>query len=104
MSKKTKKPEQLRIKGTGRLDAIEDIEKAGKNYQAAVATRAEAHADETVAQDALTAALVKHKKTEYLYDGLDGSQYCAYVPKEKKAKARVRKVKRKQPDTGDGED
>lgn len=96
--------EQLKIKGTGRIDGVEAIEKAAQEYQAKVALREQAEVAEDTANDALTQALIENKRDEYVYEGKDGIPYCAYVPKDKrKVKAKVRKIKRKKPDLGDGE-
>ncbi len=95
--------EQLRIKGTGRLDAIPSIDSAAHTYQAKLAAREQAEVAEDDAQAALTQELIDNKKSEYIYEGKDGIPYCAYVPKKKDPKARVRKIKRKKPDLGDGE-
>lgn len=99
--------EQLKIAGTGRIDAIEAIEaieKAAHGYQAKLAAREQAEVAEDEAQQTLTQALIEHKKSEYMYEGKDGIPYCAYVPKDKKPKAKVRKLKRNKPDMGDGDE
>lgn len=96
-------PEQTKIPNTGRLDAIEAIEVAAHDYQAKVAAQEQAEVAADEARAALTQALIDNKKSEYVYEGRDGIPYCAYVPKEKQPKARVRRIKRKKPDLGDGE-
>lgn len=95
--------EQLKIPNTGRLDAVPAIEKAAVDYQAKVAAREQAEVAADDAQKALTQSLIDNNREEYIYEGKDGIPYCAYVPKEKKPKAKIRKIKRKKPDMGDGE-
>jgi hypothetical protein len=95
--------EQLKIAGTGRVDSVEAIEKSAQAFQAKVATVDQAEVARDEAQKDLTETLIANKRTEYVYEGKDGNMYCAYVPKNKDPKAKVRKVKRKKPDLGDGE-
>lgn len=106
-TKKTKgkasSPEQMKIANTGRLDAKPAIEKAAHDFQAKVAAREQAEVAADDAQKALTQTLVDAKLSEYVYEGKDGIPYCAYVPKKSDPKAKVRKIKRKKPDLGDGE-
>src|SRR5690242_5677404 len=92
--KSPKKTEQLKIAGTGRTDAIDEIDRAGETYREARDARMEYQEDELAAQEALTAALKKHGRTEYVYDGADGRQYRAYVAE---AKAKVKRVTEKKP-------
>lgn len=94
--------EQLKIPNTGRLDGVPAIEKAAHAYQAKIAAREQAEVAEDEAQQELTHALIDNKKNEYVYEGKDGIPYCAYVPKKKEPKAKVRKIKRNKPDLGDG--
>lgn len=91
-AKKTK-PEQLKIEGTGRTDAIEELERAAELYREARDARMELGEEEVEAQNELAALLKKHKRTEYVYEGPDGKKYRAYIPTE--AKAKVRKVTEK---------
>jgi hypothetical protein len=100
---KASSAEQLKIAGTGRLDVKPAIEKAAHDYQAKVAARDQAEVAEDDAQAALTESLIDAKISEYVYEGKDGIMYCAYVPKKKEPKAKVRKIKRNKPDLGDGE-
>lgn len=94
--------EQLKIPNTGRLDGVPAIEKAAHNYQSKLAAREQAEVAEDEAQQDLTQSLIDNKKAEYIYEGKDGIPYCAYVPKKKDPKAKVRRIKRKKPDLGDG--
>lgn len=94
--------EQLKIKGTGRIDANPLIESAAHTFQSKVAACDQAEVAKDDAQKALTKSLVDAKLTEYVYEGKDGIMYCAYVPKKSEPKATVRKIKRKKPDLGDG--
>lgn len=96
-------PEQMKIPNTGRIDAVPAIEKAACDYQSKVAAREQAEVAADDAQKSLTQALVDNKLSEYIYEGKDGIPYCAYVPKKKEPKAKIRKIKRKKPDLGDGE-
>lgn len=91
-------PEQLKIPNTGRRDAVPEIEDAAKELQAAAAVREQAEVAEDEANAALTQALVDAKRVDYTYEGKDGLPYCAYVPKARKPKARIRKIKRKKPE------
>lgn len=100
---KAQPAEQTKIPGTGRLDAIAAVEDAAKDLQSKAALREQAEVAEDEANEALTQALIEHKLGEYVYEGKDGVPYCAYVPKARKPKARIRKIKRKKPDMGDGE-
>lgn len=101
---KASSPEQMKIKGTGRLDAKPAVEKAVHEYQAKVGARAAAEVAEDQAQDAMTQSLIDAGIAEYVVEGKDGIPYCAYIPvSKKKVKAKVRKIKRKKPDLGDGE-
>lgn len=85
---KAKKPDQLKIPGTGRTDAIREIEDAGTAYREARDARMEMQEDEAAAQEELTTVLQKHGKTSYVYEGPDGKRYEAYLPEEIKAKVR----------------
>lgn len=90
---KKAKPEQLKIAGTGRLDANEEVEVAAEAYRDARDERMELSEAETDAQDVLTATLKKHGLTEYIYEDKAGIKRRAYIPAE--AKAKVQKVKEK---------
>lgn len=96
-------PEQTKIPGTGRLDAKPNVEKAAQGFQAKVSAVDQAEVERDDAQKLLTSTLIKEEISEYVYEGKDGQMYCAYVPKKSDPKAKVRKVKRKKPDLGDGE-
>ena len=88
---KAKKPDQLKIEGTGRTDAIDEIEAAAARYREARDARMEMAEEEAEAQEDLTNALRKHNVNVYKYEGGDGKLYEAYLPGEVKAK--VRRVK-----------
>lgn len=96
MAKKTKAPkkkaEQLKIDGTGRIDAIAELDKAGEAYRAARDARMELQEEETETQEFLTACLKKHGRKEYLYEGADGKTYKASLGE---AKAKVKRVTEK---------
>lgn len=100
---KASSPEQMKIAGTGRLDAVPSIEKAAIGYQAKLAAVAVAEVERDDARKALTQELIDNKRSEYVYEGKDGIPYCAYVPKKQDPKAKVRAIKRKKPDMGDGQ-
>lgn len=91
---KAKKPEQLRIANTGRIDAIDELDKAGEAYRQKRDERMELQEDESEAQDFLTALLKKHGRSEYLYEGADGKTYKASLGE---AKAKVKRVTEKKP-------
>jgi len=91
---KKQKPEQLKIEGTGRIDAIPELDKAGEAYREARDARMELQEDESAAQDFLTAMLKKHGLTEYPYEGTDGKTYKATLGE---AKAKVKRVTEKKP-------
>ena len=95
---KSSSPEQLKIPNTGRLDAVPAIENAAKKLQSKTALREQAEVAEDEATAELTVALVDSKRAEYVYEGKDGAPYCAYVPKARSPKARIRKIKRKKPE------
>ncbi len=86
---KAKKPEQLKIDGTGRTDAIAELDKAGESYREARDARMELQEDESSAQELLTGLLKKHGLTEYAYEGADGKMYKATLGE---AKAKVKRV------------
>lgn len=100
MAKKTKtkapkkKAEQLKIDGTGRVDAIPELDKAGEAYREARDARMELQEDESSAQEFLTNLLKKHGLTEYPYEGGDGKQYKATLGE---AKAKVKRITEKKP-------
>jgi hypothetical protein len=96
-------PEQGQLPNTGRLDAVPSIEAAARAKQERQAELKEAKAALEEADEALTEALIESKRPEYIYQGKDGKPYCAYIPKTKKAKAKIRAVKAKKPDLGDGD-
>ena len=100
---KASSPEQLKIAGTGRIDAIPSIENAAKDFQTKLAAVSVAEVARDDAQKALTKSLIEAKVSEYIYEGKDGVPYCAYVPKKADPKAKVRKIKRQKPDFGDGQ-
>lgn len=100
---KSKRPEQLKLAGTHRIDAIEAIELAGEEYRSKLAERMDAQEEESKLQQRLTELLKKHDLKEYVYEAKDGKRYCAYVPNSEEPKAKVRRVKEKKPDLGDGE-
>ena len=95
-------PEQLKIPNTGRTDAVPAIENAAKKLQEKVALREQAEVAEDEANNELTQALIDNKRPEYTYEGKDGLPYCAYVPKARSPKARIRKIKRNKPDKSEG--
>jgi hypothetical protein len=86
---KKSKPEQLKIEGTGRTDAIDELDKAGEKYRAARDARMEMQEDESSAQELLTGLLKKHGRTDYTYEGGDGKMYKASLAE---AKAKVKRV------------
>lgn len=93
---KKAKPEQLKIPGTGRVDAIEAIEKQAESYVTARDARMENQVEEEAKQEKLTALLKEHKLTEYVYEDGNGTKRRAYIPAE--AQAKVQKVKAKKAD------
>lgn len=94
-----KKTEQTKIPGTGRVDAIEEIEKAGEDYREKRDARMELQEDESEAQEFLTTILKKHGLAEYVYEGTDGKPYRAYVDKPKAKVKRVQSPKTKKPES-----
>jgi hypothetical protein len=86
---KKAKAEQLKIEGTGRTDAIDELDKAGEQYRAARDARMEMQEDESSAQELLTGLLKKHGRTDYTYEGSDGKLYKASLAE---AKAKVKRV------------
>lgn len=98
---KRTKPEQLKLAGTGRLDAIEEIETQAEAFLLAREAEAEAHDEMAVEQNKLTEVLKKHKLTEYIYVDRDGVKRLAYIPLE--AKAKVKLVKPAKDADGDAE-
>lgn len=91
MAKKTpkKKAEQLKIEGTGRKDAIPELDKAADAYRDARDARMEMQEDESSAQEFLTNLLKKHGLRDYPYEGKDGKQYKATLDEPK---AKVKRV------------
>lgn len=102
-TKNTKKPkaEQLKIAGTGRIDAIEAIETQAEKFLLARGAEAEAHEEMVTEQNKLTDVLNENKMTSYIFVDAEGTKREAYIPLE--AKAKVRKVKVKGSDDGDEE-
>ena len=89
--KAAKKPEQLKLKGTERKDAIPEIEAQARNYLEARNDWQEGQATMMHAQELLTDLLKKHGKTEYFFEDASGQRQRAYIPDVKGAK--VQKVK-----------
>jgi len=87
---KKSKPEQLKIKGTGRTDAIEAIEEQAEKYVAARDARMEMQVEEDAEQEVLAALLKDHKLTEYIFVDAEGVKRRAYLGGEVRAK--VQKV------------
>jgi hypothetical protein len=87
-SAKKNKPEQLKIEGTGRRDAIPEIEDADEHYRDKRDNRMQLGEEEVEAQADLTNVMRKHKVTSYKYEGKDGKMYEVYLPEEVKAKSR----------------
>lgn len=87
------KPEQLKIAGTERLDAIKEIEQAADAYRDARDERMQEQEAESDAQERLTDLLRKHGLSEYVYEAKDGKKYRAYVPAA--AGAKVQRIKDK---------
>ena len=98
---KKSKPEQLKIAGTGRIDANEAIETQADVFNLAREAASEAHDEMVVEQDKLTKVLKDNKLTSYVYVDADGVKREAYIPAE--AKAKLRLVKPKKDVDGDGE-
>lgn len=94
--------EQTTIPNTGRIDAIPEVETAAKKLQDKEGKLAKAEVERDEANDELTQALIDHNGgKDYQYEGKDGQPYIAYVPKARKPKARIRKVKRAKPNKGE---
>lgn len=95
-SKAKKSHKQTKIPGTGRLDAIDEIEKQAEVYRKACAERMDQQAAEIEEQDALTELLKKHGLTEYIYEDEEGEKRRAYIPDDAKGpRAKVQKCKAK---------
>ena len=95
MAKKTekkapkKKPEQMKIAGTERRDAIAEIEEADETYRAKRDARMELADEEAEAQADLTNILRQRGVTEYVYEGRDGKRHRVYMPPDVKAKSQI---------------
>lgn len=87
---KKQKPQQLKIEGTGRTDAIPELDKAGEGYREVRDEWMELQEQMGERQDLLTSLLKKHGRTEYTYEGADGKLYKASLAE---AKAKVKRVK-----------
>lgn len=98
-AKKTKKtkanPKQGKIPGTGRIDAIPEIEAQAEVYRTKCAERMELQLEETAEQQKLTDLLKKHGLTEYKYEDEEGVLRRAYMPDDDGPRAKVQKVKKK---------
>ncbi len=88
---KKSKPEQMKIAGTGRLDAIPEIEAAAEALRELRGQRMELGEQEAEAEADLNNVLIKLKIDEYKYEGADGKRYRAYIPTQ--SKARVQRIK-----------
>jgi hypothetical protein len=86
---KKKKAEQLKIEGTGRKDAIPELDKAADEYREKRDARMDYQEEETAAQEFLTNLLKKHGRSEYAYEGDDGKLYRVSIAE---AKAKVKRV------------
>lgn len=91
---KAKKPDQLKIPGTGRTDSIPEIEDADTEYREARDAWMELHKDMMTAQANLTTVMKKHGVETYLYEAKDGRQYEAYIPEVEDPEAKSRVVKK----------
>lgn len=94
---KAKKPDQMKIPGTGRTDSIPEIEDADTEYREARDAWQELHADMMAAQSNLTAVMKKHGKESYIYEARDGRQYEAYIPEAEDPSAKSRVLKKPKP-------
>lgn len=92
---KAKKQQQTKIPGTGRLDAIAELEEQAEVYTEKRDARMSMQVEEEAEQEKLTELLEKHKLAEYFYEDSEGQPRRAYIPE--KAKAKVQKVKKKAP-------
>lgn len=92
-----KKSEQTKIPGTGRIDAIAEIEEQADVYIEKRDARMAMQVEEEAEQERLTELLEKHKRAEYIYEDGEGQLRRAYIPA--KANAKVQKVKKKAPET-----
>ena len=93
-SKSKKKPaEQLKIEGTGRIDAIPELEKKAEKLRVIRAERMALGVEEGEADEELTDEFAKHTEKlggkPYKYEGGDGQMY---VLKPTKVKVRVHRV------------
>lgn len=90
---KKSKPEQLKIKGTERKDAIPELEEQAIAYLEARNAWQGMQATMGAEQEKLTALLTAHKLKEYFFEDEDGERQRAYIPDV--AGAKVKKVKPK---------
>lgn len=108
-TKKTKggkktKAEQLKIPGTGRIDAIEEVETQAEAFLAAREAWAEMQGEMGDERTKLTKVIKKHGITEYIFIDKEGCKRRVYIPLD--AEAKVAKVKTEKPakDEDDGYD
>lgn len=95
----TKKPAQLKIDGTGRLDANEAVEEQSEKVRRLTDKRMATEVDERIERAKLTDMLKEFKLREYIYEDEDGEMRRAFVPKSaKEPQAKVQKLKRKTPE------
>jgi hypothetical protein len=93
-SKSTKKPQQLKIEGTGRLDANDAVEQQSEVVRKICEKRMDMELTERDERKRLTALLKDAGLVEYIYEDADGEKRRAYLPKaDKEPQAKVQKVK-----------
>lgn len=94
-TKKNKKQEQLRIKGTERTDAIPALDKLAKAYVQARDERMAMTEEEVETQAALDAGMLAQDKVEYIYEDDAGIKHRCKVSSSRKVS--VRKLSDKKP-------
>lgn len=96
--KSSKKPQQMKIAGTGRIDGIPEIEAQAEKYRAKLTERMELQEEEIKEQDTLTDLLKQHgfaDGKEYVYIDEDNVKRRVYIPTKDEGRAKVRAVKEK---------
>lgn len=94
-TKKGKKQEQLRIKGTERTDAIPALDKLAKAYVIARDERMAMTEEEVEAQAELDAGMLAQNRLEYIYEDDAGVKHRCKVSATRKVS--VRKLHDKKP-------